>query len=223
MKAVILPLLICILVPVLFTVSMKFVDRGEVAYSNSSATQEIAYANLNAATRQNYNAKIDKVSDVLMVVGFLPLVVVGILGLREVIRKRSLKIRAEYYIYAAMMIILAGLYFVFDHLLVMNYQPMFASPLKPSFPSTHTMLVVGIAATSLVLIRKIVGNSTRKNVRVLEKLMDAFFILLMIAMPILRVLSGEHWLTDVAGGVIFGLAMAAVFSLLVTVVPAKKK
>ena len=121
------------------------------------------------------------------------------------------------------MIILAGLYFVFDHLLVMNYQPMFASPLKPSFPSTHTMLVVGIAATSLVLIRKIVGNSTRKNVRVLEKLMDAFFILLMIAMPILRVLSGEHWLTDVAGGVIFGLAMAAVFSLLVTVVPAKKK
>ncbi len=222
-KAVILPLLICMLVPILFAASMKFVDRGEVSYSNNEVAQEIGYSKLNEVTRQNYNAKIDKVSDALMVAGILPLLAIGVLGVREVIRKRSLKIRAEYYIYLVMMVILAGLYFVFDHLLVINYRPIFTTPLEPSFPSTHTMLIVGVTAMSLVLIRKIIGNSTRKYIRISEKIVDVFFILAMVMMPVLRVLSGEHWLTDAVGGVIFGLAVAAVFALLVTVVPAKKK
>ena len=222
-RVVILPLLVCLLVPILFTLSVKLVDRGEVQYSNSSETQEIGYANLNLATRQNYNASADRISDVLMVVGFLPLAAVGVLGLREVVRKKSLKISADYYIYALMMAVIAGIYLVFDHLFVLNYQPIFATPLKPSFPSTHTMIMIGISATSIIMVRKIVGNSTRKGVRIMEKIAEIALILGMIAMPVLRVFSGEHWLTDVAGGVIFGLAVAAIFALLVTVIPAKKR
>lgn len=80
------------------------------------------------------------------------------------------------------------------------------SPVSSSFPSGHTILVTALFGFLAMLIAHYSSPTRRK----IPLLIASFFIL---SVALSRIYLGEHWLTDVLGGLFLGLACAGLVHL----------
>ncbi|MCD6483081.1 MAG: phosphatase PAP2 family protein [Candidatus Aenigmarchaeota archaeon] len=76
------------------------------------------------------------------------------------------------------------------------------TPSNHSFPSTHTILSIFYVIVSLVLVK--------------EKALMYLFIILSSIVPILRITSLQHWLSDVLSGIVFSIVVYLVWYRLLT-------
>ena len=144
-----------------------------------------------------------KITDIILVAALAVFAVFAILGLYQWIKRKSLK-KVDKSLLAMLipLILMAATYFVFDKFLILNTRPNGSG--EPSFPSTHTMVVATIfLCVALVLPRYI---KTKAAIITLDILMLALTILVCIG----RVAANMHWISDVAGGLIF----AAIFTFI---------
>jgi len=129
-------------------------------------------------------------------------------GLIQLIRRRSLLlVDGEIYVLGCLYVVLAGLYVLFE-IFIVNYRPVIlpgSDVPEASFPSSHTMLSFVILGSLFLLLRKYVKNTA---LRVLLRLLCAAAILVTVGG---RLLSGVHWVTDIAGGVLLSLALLFLF------------
>jgi len=143
--------------------------------------------------------------------GYLAVVIaiffVGV-GLYQAIKRKSLKkVDDDLYFLAVALLILAICYFLFE-VIKINYRPVLldgqTSP-EASFPSSHTMLSVGIFGLSLV---EILLRVKSKKLKIPLACLAGILAAVSAAG---RLLSSAHWFTDVVGGTLFALAVVFAF------------
>lgn len=204
MKKYVLPsiLLICFVV---FTILVRCIDVRPVGPENSL----IGFSTVNTAVH-NFFGEHHLWYQLTQVFGILAIGVAAAfacVGLVQLIQRKSLlkvdrSVLALGFVYVAVII----LYVLFEKLAV-NVRPVITDEgLEPSYPSTHTMLILTILGTARYAVKKLLKNP--KIVLILQILCLVIMILTVIG----RLICGVHWLTDIIGGLLISGALVGFYS-----------
>jgi len=142
-------------------------------------------------------------SEWLGVVSLLVVAGFGLLALSQLIRRRSLKrVDRSLYVLFALYGVLAFLYLFFEHV-VLNYRP---QVLEPSFPSSHTLLVVFVMGSACVVLSDMMCKGWKRH------LLQGLCLLAGAVTVLGRLLSGVHWSTDILGAVLLSASLVFFFA-----------
>lgn len=148
---------------------------------------------------QSLNTKTFKlITDVLMFVAIATCLPFAIVGLVQLIKRKDLKkVDSTIYVILAGYVAMVVMYFVFE-IVKINYSPLStAEELKASYPSSHVLVysvMMGMAVLGLLHFVKMHDD--------LKLLINIFYMFSTLAMAGLRLFSGQHYLTDIIGGVL---------------------
>lgn len=150
---------------------------------------------------------------VLFALGF------AVLGLCQLIRRRSLwKVDPRILLLGAFYIVVALAYLFFERVII-NYRPVILEAgLEASYPSSHTMIAICILGTAVMQF-----DHYLREEKVWLVIMDSVTALLMAVTVIGRLLSGVHWFTDIVGGVLLSSALIMLYASAVSYVECRKK
>ena len=142
-------------------------------------------------------------------VAIASMVVFFVIGVVELVRGRGFAgVDKAIYLIAVAYVIMLVAYVGFDKI-ALNYRPVLVDGvLEPSFPSSHTFLAVGTMGCAIVWVKERLGKGGFTVVTVVCTLLALFVV-------IGRLLSGVHWLTDIIGGFLLGLALVFAYRYLV--------
>lgn len=192
----------------LFTVAVMYVDRKPIGPEDSV----VGFASINGFMHQTIgvHAIWDKITDLIAAVAILPSVVFAALGLQQLIQRKNLwKVDADLLLLGAFYVLTAAVYVIFEFFIV-NYRPVLEDGvLEASYPSSHTVLAVCFLATAMLQFRRRIQNTA-----VWQAVLIIGGIMLAIAV-IGRLLSGVHWFTDIAAGVLLGASLVMLYVSLV--------
>ena len=153
--------------------------------------------------------------------GLVPIAVCmgfGVLGLVQLIQRRSLKkvdsdiiLLGFYYL----MVILG--YLVFE-MVPINYRPIpIDGVMEASYPSSTTLLVLSVMPTLVFQTnRRARGNAAKRFTAVLAMLFSLFMV-------IGRLISGVHWMTDIVGAVLLSAGLYMLYRSAVVGVDQRSK
>ena len=150
----------------------------------------------------------DKITDIILIAAFAVLAIFAILGFCQLLKRRSLK-KVDRPLIAMFipLILMAVTYVIFDKFLILNTRPNGSG--EASFPSTHVMVVATIFfCVTLILPRYIKSKITCA-------FLDIIMLALLTVVSIGRVLANMHWISDVAGGLIFAAIFAVIYYLII--------
>jgi len=192
----------------LWTVLIRFIDVQAIGPNGSS----VGFAALNKAVHETIGVHwgLYTVTDWL---GLIPIVFVlgfAILGLVQLVRRRSLfKVDCSILVLGGFYIVVMAMYLLFEEV-VINYRPVLIdSNLEASYPSSTTMLALCVLPTAMMQLKSRIRHiAVRRAVLVTLGALTAFMV-------VGRLLSGVHWLTDIIGGVLLsvGLVMLYAFAI----------
>ena len=134
--------------------------------------------------------------------------VFAVTGAVQLIKRKSLlKVDREVLMLGVVYIIVIVLYALFEKIAI-NYRPVIldaAEGLEPSYPSTHTMLILTIFGTAVRACGYYIKNT--------KLLVGArVFALIVMALTIVgRLICGVHWLTDIIGGVLISISLICLY------------
>ncbi|MBR6822087.1 MAG: phosphatase PAP2 family protein, partial [Clostridia bacterium] len=77
---------------------------------------------------------------------------------------------------------------------------------EPSFPSSHTMLVIVVLGSAILLILSYI-----KDIRIKSSAISVLLILTAITV-IGRLVCGVHWMSDIFAGVFLSLALLSLYA-----------
>lgn len=139
--------------------------------------------------------------------GLVPIAVCicfGVLGLLQLIRRRSLlKVDTDIILLGIYYILVIFGYLIFE-MIPINYRPIPINGfMEASYPSSTTLLVLSVMPTLIFQVNRRCKNQT---VKILTVSAAVLFSVFMVAG---RLISGVHWATDIIGSVLlsFGLFM----------------
>ena len=104
-------------------------------------------------------------------------------------------------------ILMAIVYFVFDHFLILNTRPDGSG--EPSFPSSHVMLVATTFFLTAIVLPKYVKSKSACAV------IDILMLILLVLVSVGRVLANKHWASDVFGALVFSLIFATIYYIII--------
>ena len=190
---------------VLFTVSLKFVDRQPIGPDRSY----VGYASINQWVHQFFgvNMTLYNITDWAGVVAILVAFGFAILGLAQWIKRKSIrKVDSSILLLGAFYLVVIGVY-VFFEFTVINRRPILINGiLEASYPSSTTMLAMCVMPTAMMQFCRLIRNRRIRNVvNVLCGLFTAFMV-------IGRLVCGVHWVTDILGGMLFSSGMVLLYS-----------
>jgi len=131
----------------------------------------------------------------------------GLLGLRQWIQRKSLwKVDCDIRILGVFYLAVMAAYAFFE-IVVVNHRPvLIEGVLEASYPSSTTLLVMCVMPTAAVQLRRRIRNSWCR--RVAEAIIAVFTAFMIIG----RLISGVHWLTDIAGGALLSTGLVMLYS-----------
>ena len=191
---------------VLWTMAVCFIDVHPIGPQMS----RVGFAELNGYFHRltGVNISLYVITDWLSIIPICFVVGFALLGLIQLIKRRSLS-RVDYSLFALgeFYIVVMAVFVLFE-VMVVNYRPiLIEGVLEASYPSSTTMLVMCIMPTSLMQLNDRINN------RILKNCILWSIIFFMVFMVLARLFSGVHWLTDIIGGALLsaGLVMAYCF------------
>ena len=180
--------------------AVKFIDVGNIGPENSS----IGLASLNGAVKDlfGFNEGIYDVSELLGLISFATAAGFALLGLIQLIHRKSLKlIDKDIYLLAALYVAMAVFYVLFE-IIVINHRPvLLEGELEASFPSSHTLLSLCIMLSAAHQLYLRLPTKLAKGVGL------AVAVAIATATTALRLVSGVHWFTDILGGILLSAAL----------------
>lgn len=189
----------------IFTVIVMTVDVKPIGPNGS----EVGLASINEpfADAVGFNELWYNISEY---VGFIPLAIAGcfaILGICQAIKRKSLlKIDGHLFILAAFYVMLLFVYLDFE-LITVNYRPIILDgELEASYPSSHTMLALGIMTTAIFELHELIKD--KKAILIAADIMCGAIALVIL---LGRLLSGVHWLTDIFAGILVSAALICLY------------
>ena len=137
--------------------------------------------------------------------GLIPIficMIFGVMGLVQLIQRRSL-LKVDYDI------IFLGIYYViviFGYLIFemipINYRPILIEGfMEASYPSSTTLLVLGVMPTLIEQVNRRSENMTVK--RIVQVLVICFSAFMVLG----RLIAGVHWLTDIVGSIMLSAGL----------------
>lgn len=180
---------------VVFTVLVKTYDVQAIGPNGS----EVGFGALNTKMRDIFGESPvwEKYTECL---GYLSIGIgffFALIGLIQLIKGKSLKaVDADIYCLGGFYVMLAAVYVLFEKV-VINYRPILEDgELAASYPSSHTVLIVGIMITTAL---QLANRLEKKSVRILG---CVFSVVLAAAAVLGRLLAGVHWFTDIIGALL---------------------
>ncbi len=201
---------------IIFTIVVKFVDVHNIGPQGSV----VGLATINNSFRNvlDYNATFYKISEILGYISLLLVGLYGVVGIKQLIEKKSLfKVDRSILLLGMFYILVAIIYVIFEFV-VINYRPIILDEgLEASYPSSHTILSICVCISSFLVSKKVFKKEKLVNI------FNIFTIILMILVVLTRLLSGVHWLTDIIGGIILSLALCTLFDSFLNINKKSKK
>lgn len=194
-----------------FLVLLFFVLRVDVQGIGPKASP-IGLAGVNGWVFQKTGVNLlwYEITDWLGVVAILVAFSFGVLGLVQLIKRKSIrKVDADILLLGAFYFIIIAVY-VFFEIFVVNYRPvLLGKELEASFPSSHTMIVFCIMSTAILQFQRRIKKPG------LRKILQWLSGVIMIVTIVGRLISGVHWFTDILAGLLLGMALVMLYVALV--------
>ena len=168
----------------------------------------VGFAGLNGFVRDlvGVHMVLYTITDWLSLIPLGLMAVFALLGLSQWLRRKSLgKVDKSILALGVFYLAIMAAYLFFERFIV-NYRPvLIGGVLEASYPSSTTMLVIGVMATTAIQVRQRIQSSTLRN-RLL------FLIFLFSAFMVIgRLLSGVHWFTDIVGGILLSTGLVQLY------------
>ncbi len=189
---------------VLWTCAVSFVDVEAIGPQNSS----VGLANLNGLFHSltGVNFTFYFITDWLGLVPIATMLFFALLGLVQLIKRKSLRaVDISLFILAAFYIAVV-VAFLFFEAFVINYRPvLIEGVLEASYPSSTTLLVMCVMPVAVMQIK------SRVSICWLRRLLSVLVTVFAVCMVILRVLSGVHWFSDIVGGLLLSAGLVSAY------------
>ena len=190
---------ILILLAVVFTILVKVVDVKQVGVNGTS----IGFATLNQFVFKTTGVNMIwyHITDWLGLVPIFMAMVYSLLGLVQLIKRKSLfKVDKEIIILGLFYVVVISIYIFFEKVIV-NYRPILMNGfLEASYPSSHTLMTICLCGSSIIVNKKLFNNK-------ITKLMNMLSLIIILITVIGRLISGVHWFTDIIGGIFISIAL----------------
>ncbi len=134
----------------------------------------------------------------------------GLLGLIQMIKRKSLlKVDRDLILLGIYYVIVIGGYLVFE-MIPINYRPILIEGiLEASYPSSTTLLVLSVMPTlRFQAERRLKHAGMKKCIRLFTITFSAFMV-------IGRMISGVHWFTDIVGAVLLSTGLFLIYKAVV--------
>ena len=145
--------------------------------------------------------------------GLVPLficMVFGMIGLVQLIKRRSLlKVDYDIIVLGVYYILVMFGYVIFE-MIPINYRPILINGfMEASYPSSTTLLVLGVMPTLVEQMSRRLKNA------VLKRSIMVFTVLFSAYMVIGRLISGVHWFTDIVGSIFLSMGLFYIYKAVV--------
>ena len=189
---------------VLWTIAVRFIDVKAIGPRESTvgfATINGFIHNLTGVHMALYN-----ITDWLGLVPFAFVLGFAILGLVQLIKRKSLlKVDYSILVLGGFYIVVMAVYILFE-IIVINYRPTLINGyLEVSYPSSTTMLVLCVMPTAIMQFNTRINNSTLK--RIVASVITVFTVFMVVG----RLISGVHWFTDIVGGTLLSTGLVMMY------------
>ena len=146
------------------------------------------------------------VTDWLGLVPILVCMIFGGIGFCQLLKRKSLfKVDGDLIFLGIYYVIVIATYLVFE-MIPINYRPiLIEGVMEVSYPSSTTLLVLCVMPTLIEQANRRVKGSVVK--RVIGVMTSGFATFMVIG----RLVSGVHWFTDVAGGVLLSVGLFCLY------------
>lgn len=199
---------ILLLIAIIYTLLVKYVDVKSIGPEGS----KVGFASINKffLDKVGYQEIFYKVTKYLGLLPFLFVAFYAFVGLKQLIKEKSIKKVDKKIICLGLFYILVGITYVFFEKVIINYRPIILEEgLEASYPSSHTLLAITICLSSLMI-----QNNYIKD-ELIQSIMKIGTIALLIILVLGRLLSGVHWFSDIIGGIIISLFLVSIYKALI--------
>ena len=198
---------------IIFIVLLKRIDIKCDAINNSC----IGFATINQFifNKIGVNMTWYVITDWLGIIPILVSMVYAIIGLKQLIKRKSIRnVDKEIIILGIFYFLVISIYIFFEKYIV-NYRPILMNGnLEASFPSSHTLMTICLCGSSIIINNRLLKNTFTKVVNVIS----LFIIIITI---IGRLISGVHWFTDIIGGLLISSFLLMLFYSIVNFIEKK--
>ncbi|WP_343207889.1 phosphatase PAP2 family protein [Anaerolentibacter hominis] len=199
----------------IFTFLVMKVDVASVGPQSSS----VGLASMNQFMHEKIGVHLiwDKITDWVSVIALLEAVGFGAFGLMQLIKRKSFaKVDTDILLLGASYAAAAAIY-VFFEIFIVNYRPiLMEGQLEASYPSSHTFIVLCILGTAMIQFHR---RIKQPGLRVLMQILS---VVLLTVTVVGRLISGVHWATDIAAGILLSAALVMLYSAAIEAVKQKK-
>lgn len=200
------------IIAIAFTIVVACVDRQQIGPDGTSVG--LAAINGSFAQGVGVNLTYDKLSDVVLACSLLNAAAFAIIGLVQLIKRKSIKkVNKELLAMGCLYIVMAIIYVLFDKLFVINLRPVLLEgekELESSFPSSHMLVITVVAGAAMFSWKRVLEDK-----RVIGIIIGFLNLFVVVAGIYFRLESGVHWLTDILGGLIYGITLLYAYAAVV--------
>ncbi len=188
----------------LFTVSLKIVDvrvAGEDGQAVGFAMVNEAFHTLTGVNMIWYN-----ITDFFLWLSFAVCILFAVIGVVELVKRRSIdEVDKEIVCLGILYALCAGIYALFEKVII-NYRPVIIDgELEASYPSTHTFLTLVIIISAAMAAGSLIHS---KAVVILIRCVAALISVLAVFG---RAVCGVHWFTDIVGALLLSAFLLTLY------------
>jgi len=184
----------------LWTVLIRWVDVQTVGQNGT----KIGFADFNVWFHQltGVHMTLYTITDWLGLVPIFICLCFGVLGLVQLIKRRSLlRVDPDILLLGIYYVLVIACYLIFE-MIPVNYRPvLIEGRLEASYPSSTTLLVLSVMPTLWFQANRRVSNA------MIRKAVAVFVVTFSVFMVIGRLVSGVHWATDIIGSVLLSAGL----------------
>ena len=218
-KSKIILFIVALILSIAWIIVLKTVDVGKVGPRGSEVGLSLINSSFHDLWHYDACGYNEFWYDFSWDIGLIALAMVGLLGLfglYQLITRKSLWKVDKCIIAAGILYIVTGGLYIFFEKVIINYRPIIMpgyDHLEASFPSSHTMLIIIVMGSVILLLRNYISKTP------LKMFLQFLSLLVIIAAILGRVISGVHWFSDIIGGMLISLALLSLFSVFNEKVP----
>lgn len=192
---------------ILFAVWTVLIQTVDVQAVGQNGT-DIGFAGLNVWFHKTTGVHmwVYTVTDWLGLVPIFICMIFGVVGLVQLIKRRSLlKVDKDIILIGIYYILVIFGYLIFE-MIPINYRPiLIEGRMEASYPSSTTLLVMSVMPTFAFQVhRRIRNTKVRYGIYAFTVLFTAFMV-------VGRTVAGVHWLTDIAGSVMLSSGLYLIY------------